>query len=428
MSMDVPRPVTNRRRRRRLALLLGGAGAMALIPAVVAAALARARPAAPSAERASLSIDMVRRQAMLRQARGTGTLVPEELRWVTAGSAGQVERIPFLPGVAVTADTVVVELSNPELAHAVVELESDGRAAAARRERLRLQLESDRLAQEALLASLRSERELTAIEADGDQQLAAKGYGPALVARRSRAKAEQLATRIAIEEQRLEAQSRSGRAQLAAEDAAIAKLRAQESLRRTELDGLSVRAGIDGVLQRLGDEQPLRVGQHVAAGAPLARIADPSRLKAELRVAEVEAKDVALGQAAVVDTRNGVAAARVVRIDPAVQNGTVTVDLAWSGRPPPGARPDLAVDGTITLERLDGVLCVGRPIGVGSDEGAAVRVFKLLPGGRAAVRVPVRFGRRSFDRIEVVDGLAAGDQIVVSDLSRFDGNDRLLLD
>jgi HlyD family secretion protein len=426
--MDIPHPVKNRRRRRGQALLLAGAGASVL--ALAAVALARARPAAPSVERASLSIDTVRREAMLRQARGTGTLVPEEIRWVAARSAGRVERIPFLPGVAVTADTVVVELSNPELAQAVVELAADGRAAGARRERLRLQLESDRLAQEALLASLRSERELTAIEADGDEQLRAKGYGPALVARRSRAKADQLATRLAIEERRLETLARSGRAQLAAEDAAIAKLRAQESLRRAELDGLAVRAGIDGVLQRLGDEQPLRVGQHVAVGAALARIADPSRLKAELRIAEVDAKDVALGQAAIVDTRNGVAAARVVRIDPAARNGTVTIDLAWSQRPPPGARPDLAVDGTITLERLDGVLCVARPIGVGLGAGDAmpVQVFKLVPGGQAAIRVPVRFGRRSIDRIEVIDGLAAGDQLVVSDISRFDGNQRLLLD
>ncbi len=426
MSMDVARPRHRRRGRHRLAL--AGAALAALAPGMVA--LSRARPAAPAVERAALSIDTVRRGLMMRQVRGSGSLVPEEIRWVTAATAGRVERIPFLPGVAVTADTVVVELSNPELEQVVVELEWEARAAAARLERLKLQIESDRLAQESLLATLRSQLEVVRIEADGDEELRAKGYGPALVAKRSRVRADELAARVALDERRMETLARSGRAQLMVQQAEIAKVSAQQRLRRGELGALAVRAGVAGVLQLLGDEQPLRVGQRVVAGAPLARIANQSRLKVQIRIAESEAKDVALGQSAAVDTRNGVVAARVARVDPAVRNGTVTVDLAFAagGKLPVGARPDLAVDATVTIERLDGVLYVGRPVGVGLGGESPTRLFRLVDGGRTAVRVPVRFGRVSRDLVEVTGGLEPGDQVIVSDMSQWDAHDRVRVD
>jgi HlyD family secretion protein len=253
--------------------------------------------------------------------------------------------------------------------------------------------------------------------------LRADGNGPDLNAKRSRAKADQLGQRIEVEDQRLEALAQSARAQLTVQDAEAARIRALQRLRREQLTGLQVRAGITGVLQRLGDDQPLRIGQHVAAGAPLARIANQTKLKAEVKIAETQAKDVQLGQAAAIDTRNGIVAGHVARIDPAVQNGTVTVDVALDGPLPAGARPDLSVDGTITLERLDDVLHVGRPVGVQANGPA--RLWKLIDGGAGAIRVPVRVGRTSVDTIEVIEGLGAGDQIIVSDMSQWDAHDRI---
>jgi HlyD family secretion protein len=420
-AMDVRRP---RRRRWPARVAVAAAGLAALAAATVA--LSRVRPAAPRVERSTVWMDTVRRGAMARQVRGSGTLAPEEIRWVTATTAGRVERIALLPGVAVEADTVLVELSNPELEQAVVDLESQVVAAEAQLRRLALQLESDRLAQESVLATLRSELTVARVEAEGDDELRQKGHGSELVARRSRARAEELAGRVPIEARRLNALGRSGRAQLLVQQAEIAKLRAQAALRRRQLAALEVRAGIAGVLQRIGDEQPLRVGQHVAAGAPLARIANQTRLKAEIKIAETQAKDVQLGQPAAIDTRNGVVAGRVARIDPAVQSGTVTVDVALEGPLPPGARPDLSVDGTITLERLPDVLYVGRPVGVPAEGRAGL--FKVTDGGRAAIRVPVRLGRGSADSVEIADGLALGDQVILSDMSPWDAHDRLQLE
>jgi HlyD family secretion protein len=417
-GMDVARP---RRSpwRRRVAWL----GVTVVVGAGATIGLRRLKPAAPSIEKASVWPDVVKRGPMVRQVRGAGTLVAEDVRWVTAASAGRVERIALLPGVAVQPDTVIVELSNPELQQTVLELDSQTQAAGAQREKLRLQLENDRLAQASAVASLRSELTVARIEAEGDEKLHADGNGPDLNAKRSRAKADQLGQRIEVEDQRLTTLAQSARAQLTVQDAEAARIRALQHLRRDQLSGLQVRAGIAGVLQRLGDEQPLRIGQHVAAGAPLARIANQTRLKAEVKIAETQAKDVQLGQAAAIDTRNGVVAGHVARIDPAVQNGTVTVDVALDGPLPAGARPDLSVDGTITLERLENVLHVGRPVGVQADGPA--RLFKLIDGGAGAIRVPVRVGRTSVDTIEVIDGLAAGDQIIVSDMLQWDAHDRL---
>ena len=417
-GMDVARPRRSPWPRRAAWL-----GVIGVVVAGSTIGLRRLKPAAPSIEKASVWPDVVKRGPMVRQVRGAGTLVAEDVRWVTAASAGRVERIALLPGVAVQPDTVIVELSNPELQQTVLELDSQIQAAGAQREKLRLQLENDRLAQASAVASLRSEVTVARIEAEGDEKLHADGNGPDLNAKRSRAKADQLGQRIEVEDQRLTTLAQSARAQLTVQDAETARIRALQRLRREQLTGLQVRAGIAGVLQRLGDEQPLRIGQHVAAGAPLARIANQTKLKAEVKIAETQAKDVQLGQIAAIDTRNGIVAGRVARIDPAVQNGTVTVDVALDGPLPAGARPDLSVDGTITLERLDNVLYVGRPVGVQGDGPA--RLFKLIDGGAGAIRVPVRVGRTSVDTIEVIEGLSAGDQIIVSDMSQWDAHERL---
>ncbi len=424
-AMDVARPGRRLARRRRTRVLTAAA---ALAGLTLALALARARPAGapPTVARAALTIDTVRRGVLVRQVRGYGALVPVDIRWVTAASAGRVERIPLLPGVAVTADTVLFELANPELEQAVVELTSAARAARAVRERLKLDVESERLVQESAVARLRGEVTVARFEADGDAALRAQGYAAEVVARRSRAKLDDLTTRQALEEQRLAILARSVRARVLVQDAEIARLDAQLRLRVADRAALVVRAGIDGVLQRLGDEQPPRVGQHVAVGAPLARVADPARLQAEIKIAETQARDLALGQPALVDTRNGVVRGHVARVDPAVQAGTVTVDVAFDEPLPAGARPDLSVDATITLQRLDDVLSVGRPAGVPAPGES--RLYRLSLDGRSAARVSVRFGRASVDRVEIAAGLQAGDQLILSDMAPWDAHDQLRLD
>jgi HlyD family secretion protein len=423
-AMDTARPPA-RLWRQRLVL----AGGIAAGLASVTVALARAKPGVPTVARGAIWIDTVKRGVMLRQVRGSGTLVAEEMRWVAAASPGRVERIALSPGVVVRADTVLLELANPELEQAVVELESRARATRAERERLRARIESDRLAQESVLMTLGAQLGAARFEAEGDEALSARGFGPALAARRSRARVDELDGRGVLERRRQQAIGRCGRAELRVQEAEVARIDAQLALKRLQQAALQVRAGMDGVLQRLGDERGeprLRVGQQVLAGATLARIADPSRLKAELRIAEGQVKDVRRGQSATIDTRSGEVAGHVVRVDPGAQGGTVTVDVALDEPPPAGARPDLGVDGTITVEGLGEVLHVGRPVGV-AVVGPG-HLFKLIEGGAAAARVPVRFGRASFDAVEISDGLEAGDRVITSDTSEWDAHDRIRLD
>jgi HlyD family secretion protein len=418
--MDVPRP----RRRTRLRRVIIAA-VLTAVGGGLTVSISRLKPAAATVERATVWTDTVKRGSILRQVRGSGALVPEEVRWVTAQSPGRVDRILLLPGVAVAPDTVLVELSNPELQHGVIELESQLRAAEAQRQRLGLQLQSERLAQESVVASLRSDLTIARIEAEGDEELRAKGHGPDLLAKKSRAKASELEGRVTLEGKRLDTVGRSARAQIVVQDAEISRLRAELRLRHEQVAALTVRAGIAGVLQRLGDEQPVRVGQHVAAGGVIARIANQAKLKAEVKIAETQAKDIQLGQVASIDTRNGMVAGHIVRIDPAVQGGTVTVDVALDAALPKGARPDLTVDGLVTLERLESVLYVVRPVGIEAE--TRTRLFKVLDLGRVAIRVPVRLGRGSVDVVEVLEGLSVGDQVIVSDMSQWDAHDRLRL-
>ena len=418
LGMDIARPDLARKRRRRQ-FLIGGAGLAIL--ASITAVIARLEPAAPLAP--NVWKDTVKRGQMLRQVRGNGTLVPEQIQYVQADTGGQVERILIQPGAAVSADTVVLELSNPELKQSAFDAEWQARSADTQRTRLRVQLESERLGQEAALATLRSDAKQARLEADADATLAKDGLVPGITLKRSMAKADDLVARVAIEERRLEFARESAQAQIAVQEAEGEKLRALRDLRVRQVENLRVRAGIEGVLTQLGDREVLQSGQRVTPGATLAKVVVPTRLKAEVRVAETQARDVALGQPATIDTRNGVVPGHVVRVDPAVQNGTVLVEIKLDGPLPRGARPDLSVEGTIELERLDEALHVGRPVQGQSD--STVGLFRIQPDGTHAVRVPVKLGRSSVSTIEIVEGLQVGDQIILSDMSQYDGVNRV---
>lgn len=420
--MDIARPEIGRRRRRRR-LLYAAVGLLAL--AGLSVAVARLEPAAPGIDKAQVWTDTVKRGDIPRQVRGNGTLVPEEIHWIPAITPGRVERILVLPGAAVHADTVIVELANPDVEQAAFDAEWLLKGAEAQSNKLRVQLESDRLSQAAQAAQLRAERSVARLDAEADAQLAAEKLVDRLTAVRSQTRADQLEQRCELEERRLVILEDNHRAQLAAQEAELERLRAVLALKRRHLDQLKVRAGIEGVLQRLGDRDQLQVGQQIGAGANLARVANPARLKAEVKVVETQAKDIAIGQTATIDTRNGVIPGRVTRIDPAVQNGTVTVDVALEGPLPKGARPDLSVEGTIELELLQNVIHVGRPVHGQSD--STLGLFKLVKGGREAIRVPVKLGRSSVNTVEILQGLEPGDTIILSDMSQWDAHDRVRL-
>ena len=420
--MDIARPDQSRKRRRRRLLL--GATAVAVI-GLITAGLSKLQPAAPSVEKGSIWMDTVKRGQMLRQVRGNGTLVPEQIQFVQADTDGRVERILILPGAEVKPDTMLLELSNPELKQAAFDAELQLKAAEAQLIKLKVQLESDRLTQKAATATLKSDFEQAKLEAEADESLCKLGLVPILVAKRSRAKADDLGTRLEIEEERLRISVDSAKAQVAAQEADLEKAKALLTLKRKQVEGLQVRAGIAGVLQQIGDLTTLQVGQRVTPSATLAKIVQPTRLKAEIKIAETQAKDVLIGQVASIDTRNGIIPGKVIRVDPSVQNGTVTVDVGLEGALPKGARPDLSVDGTIELERLDDVLYVGRPV-QGQAE-STVGIFKLIDGGKGAVRVSVKLGRSSVSTIEIVQGLTVGDQVILSDMSTWDGHDRVKL-
>lgn len=420
--MDIARPdQARKRRRRRLLLIFVGA----LVIAGVTVGLSQLKPAAPTVEKSSIWMDTVKRGQMLRQVRGNGTLVPEQIQFVQADTDGRVERILVLPGAEVQADTILLELSNPELKQAAFDAEWELKAAEAQLTKLKVQLESERLTQKAATASLKSDSEQAKLEAEADENLSKRGLVALLTARRTRARADDLTARLLIEEERLKISAQSVQAQLAVQEAEVQKMRAMRELKLRQVEALRVRAGIDGVLQQIGDTMTLQVGQRVTPSATLAKIVQPAKLKAEIKIAETQAKDVQIGQIAAIDTRNGIIPGRVVRVDPSVLNGTVTVDVKLEGDLPRGARPDLSVDGTIELERLDDVLYVGRPV-QGQPE-STVSVFKVINGGKEAVRVAVKLGRSSVSTIEVLEGLQSGDQVVLSDMSAWDNHERVKL-
>ena len=415
--MDIARPVNVRRRRLRLAAY-ASAGFLAL--ALITIGLSRLKPAAPTIERAAVWIDTVKRGPMLRQVRGLGTLIPEDIRWIPATTMGRVERILLRPGTVVEPETVIVELSNPSLEQELEEATLKLKASEAALTNLRVQLANEALAQEATTASIEADYQKAALQARVNRQLADKALVSAIVVDQSALDAQQLAVRLAIAKKQLESRADATQSRLAVQQSEVDQARAMMQLRHRQVDELHVRAGVAGVLQVV----PVDVGQQVAPGTNLARVANPSRLKAELRIAETQAKDVQVGQSASIDTRNGVVDGTVTRIDPSVQNGTVTVDVAFNGALPRGARPDLSVDGTIELERLADVLFVGRP--AFGQEQSAVGLFKLQPNGEAT-RVQVTLGRSSVNTVEVVSGLNVGEQVVLSDMSTWDAFDRVRL-
>ena len=378
--MDIARPELKHRRR---LLRISYSAAGLVIVALVSLGLSRLKAAAPTVDKATVWTDTVRRGSMLREVRGLGTLIPETIRVIPAATDGRVEQRLLLPGAAVNAETEILELSNSELQQSVLDAGFQLKGAEAEYNNLKAQLE--------------------------------------IVWKTSQVKAEELGKQNEIAGKQVETFAQSIEAQLAVQQAKIDEQRALYELKQHQLDQLHVRPGIDGVLQELDVE----VGQQVAPGTILARVAQPSHLKAELKIVETQAKDVAIGQKAVIDTHNGTVLGHVTRIDPSVQNGTVTVDASIDGTLPPGSRPDLTVEGTIEIERLADVLSTGRP--VHGDTDNTVGLFKLMDDGNEAVRVQVRLGRTSVNSVEILQGLAEGDQVILSDMSAWNNFDRVRL-
>jgi HlyD family secretion protein len=416
--MDIVRDDLKRKRRQRR---WGYSAAAAAVVTALGIFLAMLEPAAPSVERAALYIDSVERGELLLQVRGPGVLVPREIRWVAAASEARVDRVLVKPGAVVTADTALVEMSNPELAQDVSEARAEVTAAEADFAALRVQLQSQVLDQRAMLAAANAEYEGARLQAEAQAELAEAGIIPAIEFRRDELAAEQLKVRLDVERERVGYLQDSVDAQLRAAQARLEQQRKNLTLREEQYGNLTVRAGIEGVLQALEVE----AGQRVTPGTNIARVARPDELMAELRIAETQAKDIRLQQPVEIDTRNGTVDGRVIRIDPAVREGTVQVDVDIVGELPPGARPDLSVDGTILIERFDNVLHVGRPA-FGQPE-STLRLFRVQPESGDALRVPVKLGKVSVNRVQILEGLNEGDRVVLSDTSQWDDHDRIEL-
>jgi HlyD family secretion protein len=419
--MDIQRPASVARQKKLRRILFAVTGVLVIV--AVSVALARLKPAAPTVERATVWVDTVKRGSMLRQVRGLGTLVPvdEARRWVPAATQGRVERILIRPGAVVTPDTVILELSDPQLQQQLTDAENQLRAAEADLASLTARLNTERLTQRSVAATVGADYEAAKLEREVNESLAKDGLVSNLTLKQSSVKAESLATRYKIEQDRVQVAEQNFKAQLLSQQARIDQLRSLYTLRRSQVDQLRVRAGMNGVLEQV----PVEVGQQIGPGANLARVADPTRLKAELRIAETQARDLTIGQLAQVDTRNGIISGKVVRIDPAAQQGTVTVDVALEGELPRGARPDLSVDGTVEIERLDNVLYVGRP--AFGQEHSTVGLFKVDPTTGEAERAQVQLGKSSVNTIEVLGGLNEGDQVILSDMSAWDSQPRVRL-
>ena len=405
--MDVPRPPRSKRPR-----ILWGAG-LGLLLLALGIGLARLKPAAPEAERSSLLLDAVKRGPMVFQVRGTGILVPVDVRMITAQVPCKVERILLFPGTEVKADSVIAELSSPELKQSVEDALWQMRQAEADHA-------INRLNQKATLDAARAQDQEARASLQASQRLQKEGIQSDLDLLRARVRAEEQAGRLASEEARMRLfEARPG--QVAPARARLEQAKALYALKREQLDSLQVRAGMAGILQLV----PLQVGQQLAPGANLAKVAKPLPLKAELKVSETQAKDIQIGQPVEVDTRNGLVKGRVIRIDPAVVNGTVTVDASLDGPLPKGVRPDLSVEGVIELDRVQDALFVGRP--VQAQAHGTLGIFRVSADGREATRVKVRLGRGSVSTIEVLEGLRPGEQVILSDTSAWDGFDRIRL-
>lgn len=383
--------------------------------------LTKLKPAAPAVDRNTVVIETVKRGEMIRDVRGNGTLVPEITRWVPAPADGRVEKILLQAGVEVDASTVLVELHNPQLEQQATDADFQVKAAEADLENLKVRLESETMTQKAAIATINSQYSQAKLQLDADEVLGKDGYIAPLQLKISRVAVQDLANRLKVEQDRLAVSSKSTKAQLNAAASRLDQLRTLAALRRQEVDALKVRAGTAGVLQQVS----VQVGQQVTPGFNIARVADPTSLKAVLRVGETQIKDVRIGQPVVVDTRNGLIQGTVSRIDPAAREGTFEIDASLIGPLPASARPDLSVDGTIELERLKDVLKVGRP--AFGQAFQTIGMFVLTPDGSEAVRTTVKLGRNSVSTIEILEGLKEGDQVIISDTSAHDSYNRILI-
>ena len=419
--MDIARPEFKKIKRRRQ--IIGLAIGIVCLGAVTVA-VSRLKPAAPEVERSTVWTDTVKRGAMLRQVRGLGTLIPSQefIRQIPAETDATVVRIRMLPGSQVKADTILLEMSDPQVEQAAVDTKLQLKAAEAEYQSLRVTLQSNLMNQKAGAATVNADYSQAKLQADTDKALYDLGVISGLAYKNSKSRSDELTTRNNIEGERLDINQRAIESQMAEQQAKVDQIRALAELKQKQLDALKVRAGIEGVLVDL----PLQVGQHVLPGTMLAKVVQPNHLIAALKVAETQARDVQIGQPAMVDTHNGTISGTVMRVDPAVQNGTVTVDVKLTGDLPKGARPDLSVDGTVDLEQLSDVLYVGRP--AFGQESSTISLFKLDGDGKGAVRVPVKVGRASVNSIQVLEGLHEGDTVILSDMSRNDNTDRIRLD
>ncbi len=422
--MDIPRgkEVGRRRLIRRIVTITL---ILISIPAIFWG-LSRLKPAAPTVERATVWIDTVKRGPMERQVRGLGTLVPESVLWIPAAFDGRVDKILHLPGTPVHANDVLIVLSNPDMDLAAADLEWQVKAAQATYTDLKVQLQTKQLQQKSTTEQAHADFIQARLTADRDEQLTKQGLKSDLETKLSTAKADELLNSYGLSKQQLDMSGESISAQLDAQKVNIEKLQAAYNLKKKQVEQLTIRAGVDGTLIQLGTAlQVLEVGQRVAPGAILAKIAQPSKLKATLKIPETQVKDIQIGQEASIDTRNGIIPGHVTRIDPAASNGTFDVDVKLDGALPPGARPDLSVDGTIEIEKLTDVVYVGRPV-IGQS-GQKISLFRLDEDGKGATQVPVTLGRSSVSTIEIVDGLKVGDQVVLSDMSQWDVQKRVRL-
>jgi len=415
--MDIVRPHPNRLRIRRYGYVIAGL----LVIVVATAALSRLKSAAPTADRSSIWIDTVKRGSLLKDVRGLGTLVPEDVWYIPATTNGRVERRHILPGTPVTAETVILDLSNPQLEQEAVDAQYQLKAAKASYEQMAPSLQNQLLEKRTQAAAVSSQYRTAEMQNDANERLGKLGLKAALDVRTSEIQAEELAKQNALAQQEVDTFASSIAAQLAVAQSIIDQKQALYRLKQSQVDQLHVRAGIDGVLQELSVE----VGQEVAEGTPLAKVSQPTHLKAALQIGQTQAQDVRIGQAASIDTHNGIVPGRVMRIDPSVSNGTRTVDLEIDGKLPAGAVPDLNVEGTIEIERLPDVLYVGRP--VHADPDSKMGLFKLVKNGQEAVRVPVEIGSESVNAVEIRGGLQVGDQVILSDMSAWDNFERVSL-
>ena len=419
--MDIARPEFKQQKRRRQ-ILWGGVGLLALVALTIG--VARLKPAAPTVERATIWTDTVKRGSMLRQVRGLGSLVPsrEDVLQIPAETEATVLRIVKLPGSEVQPDTILVEMANPQLEQEAVDAQLQVKATQAEYQSLKVKLDSDLMTQRAGAATVNADYSEAQRQAQTDKALYDLGVVSGLTAKASQGKAEALVTRNQIEDERLKINRDAIASQLAVQQSKIEEMQALASLKQKQLDKLRVRAAVAGVLV----EMPLQVGQHVLPGTELAKIVQPNHLMAELKIPETQARDVQIGEPASIDTHNGVIPGTVSRVDPAVQNGTVTVDVSLTGELPKGARPDLSVDGTIDLEKLENVLYVGRP--AFGQENSTISMFVLDRQGNGAARTQVKTGRASVNLIQIDTGLKEGDTVILSDMSRWDNTDRVKLD